>query len=1329
MYCNGIGSLKFVSCNNVTIEGVNWDRCGSVNNPGMEFDSTSNIVIQHCSFHHSSGRIFTLSGNVSINNCLFTHNKYHRGHGAAIYYTSSYEQSTHLVISNCDFTLNGPAESVVYIDRSVNGLLQNSIFTRNQGVPIYISHTTLILNNTISFKDNKATDSRAIYSISSTVKFNDRSNVVFCNNSALYYGGAIYQIYSKMFFMGNAVVMFTSNVAVLRGGGAICQLSYSSLYFLNNTEVKFTSNLAKRLLKNDEIQESGSAVSSMYHSLISFEGQSMVRFNGNSAYNGGAIIAYHYSNTIFRGNSTMSFDNNITHRGNELKTGGAICAIHNSAVSFGQKSTVYFSGNDASRFGGAVYVQESSIEFHGNSAVKFSKNHGGYGGAIASLLSHGIRFTDNSTITFSGNTATGGGGALLVTVIVSELSDIVTFTGNSKVIFSNNSANQGGALVFRTFNDPFKMNFQGNTNVTFVNNRATLGGAMYCSTTCHILFTGSAAVNFTNNKASLSGGAISVPKNSIIWFTGGSGICFDNNLARQHGGAILSVINTRITFNEICSVMFTSNRAIQQGGAVYLFDKSTITFGDSCNVSYDNNSALQQGGAVYFTLQSTATFKGDSAIEFVNNTALLSGGALYSFINRPIHFEENSKISFIYNTVGQDGGAIQSVNTTLYFSASVSVIRTFTNNTAMQQGGALNLFHNSAVIFQKESNITFTHNRAMQYGGAVYVHNNSSVSFVGNAKVVFYHNMAKSDGGALYSYDHCNITIGQYSEVAFVSNSAMQCGGAMYCDRHSDVTLQGPVTFTSNAAEDGGAVCMSQSIMKFANNSVVMLDNNRAIENGGGLYFTDKFAVTFVHGSSIKFACNAANRYGGALYSEVSREGLSKLQLYTTEISFFDNRALSGNSAYLNIPTSCDKVCLNKSIVGVNRETLKHGPFAGHIHTPPSKLVLYDPAVCIDDDNVSSCGTYYVTNIMLGQEIITGACVLDYYDQTADEFMLDSNNEDHYINGTNSVLISCTELQSISITGSKIGNAKNFTMNLTSHVGSRLGMKTISIKLITELSPCHLAGFYYGNKSCVCYDDNDIITCSGSTSFIRRGYWFGVVSDKSTKTVCPNNYCNFTCCEVTNGFYLLSPLRINQCSLHRSGTACGSCEEGYTLAFDSVDCVSVDKCTTGQMVLVVTLSMIYWIVIVILVFIMTCYHVGIGYLYAITYYYSLRDILLSQSLYQSKQLFTAISSMSSIVKITPQFLGQFCLVENMSGIDQQFIHYTHPLAVSVIIAIICQAARISHKFSSFISRGIICTVCFLLLLSYTSVATTSLLLLRSLKFDNVDKVYTYVPVT
>jgi len=122
---------------------------------------------------------------------------------------------------------------------------------------------------------------------------------------------------------------------------------------------------------------------------------------------------------------------------------------------------------------------------------------------------------------------------------------------------------------------------------------------------------------------------------------------------------------------------------------------------------------------------------------------------------------------------------------------------------------------------------------------------------------------------------------------------------------------------------------------------------------------------------------------------------------------------------------------------------------------------------------------------MLGQEIIIDACVYDYYDQpafeTCTQFMTDSKDEERKISGKNSVLISCRDgLQGINVTGSKISNAKNFTINLTFHVGSQSD---------TKLSPCH-PGFYYDNTTerCLCYDDNDIITCSDSTSFIRRGY-------------------------------------------------------------------------------------------------------------------------------------------------------------------------------------------------------------------------------------------------
>ena len=153
--------------------------------------------------------------------------------------------------------------------------------------------------------------------------------------------------------------------------------------------------------------------------------------------------------------------------------------------------------------------------------------------------------------------------------------------------------------------------------------------------------------------------------------------------------------------------------------------------------------------------------------------------------------------------------------------------------------------------------------------------------------------------------------------------------------------------------------------------------------------------------------------------------------------------------------------------------------------------------------------------------------------------------------------------------------------------------------------------------------------------------------------------------------------------------------------------------------------MVYWIALFIAVFITMYYKVSIGYLYAITYYYSIVDVLLSEYMDISNGLYITINVMYSIVKLTPQFLGQLCLVRGLSGIDQQFIHYVHPLAVSLLLVMIVMLARFSRKLSAFISRGIIHVICFLLLSSYTSVTITSLFLVRYLKYSNVDKLYTY----
>ena len=90
-----------------------------------------------------------------------------------------------------------------------------------------------------------------------------------------------------------------------------------------------------------------------------------------------------------------------------------------------------------------------------------------------------------------------------------------------------------------------------------------------------------------------------------------------------------------------------------------------------------------------------------------------------------------------------------------------------------------------------------------------------------------------------------------------------------------------------------------------------------------------------------------------------------------------------------------------------------------------------------------------------------------------------------------------------------------------------------------------------------------------------------------------------------------------------------------TLSFDSTECLSVENCTAGQTILVILLTVAYWIVMVTLVFVMMYYKVGIGYLHSITYYYSIIDIILSQTFYYSRTLQFTVSILSSFSKIIP----------------------------------------------------------------------------------------------
>ena len=1190
-----------------------------------------------------------------------------------------------------------------------NVTIQNCSFQYSSAPVISLSQVTGTVNiNNCKFVNNTYKgDGAAInyLSYSGTLNVVTISNCQFSSNK-----GVKSVIYFKQYNYGlhgyNNTYLINSSFHN-NEGTSIYLSRYYNLHLIG--EVLFKSNVA----------EDGAGIYINDHSSVVFRENSNIKFIDNSVnHNGSAIFLTNNSSAIFNSNSKVVFDNNKA-------SSGTIYSKHNSNVIFKETSAVTFRSNLAAQYGSAIYsCDNSQVTFKGNSTVIFNSNsissndaHLQHGGTILSEDNSNVAIEENSVTVFSGNSADFG------SAIFSIRNSNVIFKDNSKVMFSNNIAHYCGVLTSAlfsniTFTDNTEVTYDSNT-VSYIlsSNHGSSAGTICTFQRSEIIFTEHSLVTFINNKAD-RGGAVIIYESNVIMEEYSKVIFSNNNALYSSGGALVCSNNSNVTIKGNSNVTFNNNKASQSGGAIFSYNMCRITFKDNSTTIFADNIARNNGGAVVSNQLSKITLEGNSMVTFDGNTA--DNGGVFYFSKSTIVFKKSSIVSFYNNKATQSGGVGYFNFKSLVIFEGLIVVR-FVNNIAEQNAGVIYTAR-SNVLFKGNSTITITHSKATLSAGALYFDKSSDASFAEFTKIAFQYNKAFY-GGAITANNHSNIVFGGNSALSFDSNEATQNGGSAYFNYSSNFIIKenANIRFDHNKAFQGGAVCISEKT-KFTTkgNSTILFYNNSATVSGGAVNSLKDSKVTLKDHINVKFTGNNAE-FGGAVFLDTTAVMVNSS--YKKCINFINNIAkISGNSVYQDAAQFYNRSYLVDRMVGISSEFLA---------TPPNELKFYGPAICIDNDNATKCNIYYVQDIMLGSKIVVPACVLDHYNQSVKSTQFFIYNEIHpncFISGPKQTLISCDVFEGISIMGNhSLSERTNFSINITLNVALNSNWKQISVNLIIGLSPCHPGFWQYPKlKKCECYNASDIVFCSGSSSTIRRGYWFGNVTGKPTVTYCPISYCNFNCCETSNGYYHLSPVRDNQCRLHRSGAACGSCEEGYTLSFDSVECVHMNECSIGWTILVLVLVVLYWIFIIVAVFSFMHFKVGIGYLYAITYYYSVVDLFLSQNWYHSNALYVIINILSSISKIIPQFLGQFCLIENMSGIDQQFIHYIHPVAISLFLVMITVLARRSHRLSSFISKRIIHVICCLLLLSYTSLATTSLLLMRPLMFYDVDVVYTYV---
>ena len=750
-----------------------------------------------------------------------------------------------------------------------------------------------------------------------------------------------------------------------------------------------------------------------------------------------------------------------------------------------------------------------------------------------------------------------------------------------------------------------------------------------------------------------------------------------------------------------------------------------------------------------------------------------------------------NKISIVINESSFTDSKLNAISTVatvdisnLAHTSEITFYRVQINNNTMGIPNASILNNGAAGIVSIVSNsrhvkinmcmVNFTSNKyPVHPGGALYILNNGRNIDIIVRECKFISNKSPGHGAALYiytevtqSFDSSNI---QIVNTHFDQNIA---GSSVVYVTHSkqgiyDSKLQVNTSmFTNNVAS---SLYLPGCEVKF---SGVLLFKNNTAENGGAMYLDQGTMVTIKNEASIQFIDNTATLNGGAIYVDLLCDDLiGNANTFShgkfSSAIFINNSArVAGNSLYFNVPRFCSvNININRSssilhvpcqfnyTQPVNGKmmnipcdldyTLLNGTGAP-IVTSPHELRLYFPFN--DGYNISSHfnhNVYFITSNVLGYPVKFTCALFDYFGKLAEPtlfniqlqclqitecsaYILIGSNHDNILTQS----IDNFTIPYINFKGKRINTVDksvNLTITLTSFSYS---IDNINATVIVELVPCiDYPGYTYNEdlQVCVCYHTNVKCNTDGSNE-IKRGYWFGSIGSKATTSLCPNHYCQFTNRKQTSEGYFELPNTINaQCNHHRVGRACGECSSGYTLSYDSTDCISVDQCGSGWTVLVITLTCLYWIVIVAAVFSLMYlnFQISSGYLYGLVYYYSMVGILLNNNPYVSDDAFEFVSVLSSFAQLSPQFLGKLCFVKGLSGIDQLFIHYSHAVAVSLLLLLIVVAARCSARITLFVSRCIIHVICLLILLSYTSIASTSLLLLLPLRFTDVKEWYTY----
>ena len=542
-----------------------------------------------------------------------------------------------------------------------------------------------------------------------------------------------------------------------------------------------------------------------------------------------------------------------------------------------------------------------------------------------------------------------------------------------------------------------------------------------------------------------------------------------------------------------------------------------------------------------------------------------------------------------------------------------------------------------------------------------------------------------------FSYQYQNLFFVTLENFIANNNSFPYRGGeiqpAIYAVFVTKIVLRN-VSITNNNNMTGLAMFHTTAAV----NGTVIFHNNTGIDGGGLALYANSYIV--LHEDSIlNFTNNTAKHRGGAIFVDTqlkhapcffqySENALSRSAIAT----IIGNRADIAGTVLFGGDIS---KCIVFNAIQTFGSKYFNNTFNYSAQTGPSVISSEPTDVCFcDDNNTVNCSRTQLTMTAYpGEEINISVVTVGQWSGVAPG-ILEIQPYDNADSSADKELHNTCAMNCTTIALKSVHQA--YKLNVFGNE---------SFKLFNlSLTNCPL-GFEVSNKTKLCEceelkDTIDTITCNITTNTITRqgDIWIGNIGDHIiVHTQCPFDYCN----TAQVSFSLTDP--DPQCALNRTGTLCGRCQDGLSLALGSNNCMQCPQ--FSYLALIIPFAAAgFGLVALLMVLNLT---VSIGTINGLIFYASIVKISESTGIFFPNG---PISVLSQFIAWLNLDLGiETCFYHGMTAYAKVWLQFVFPLYIWFIIATIIVLCRYSTWLSNKIGGNVVQVLATLILLSFTKI--------------------------